>query len=105
MPIVKHCGRIGRRVPQDELFRHRRGQAAAGVRMLMTCLLFRVFHADVPHHCLAIAAILIAVLALPTDTVPAVAAGPTDPAAGPAGWTDDLSTIGAADCSDQRAAH
>src|SRR6266446_9958897 len=78
-------------------------------RMLMTRRLPRLFRTgSLPRH-LSIAApviVVVAVVMAPARTVPAAAAGPSDPvAAGPAAWTDDLSPIAASDWSYDRAAH
>ena len=56
--------------------------------------------------CLAIATIIVAALIVPVRTVPAVAAGQSNPVAGgAAGWADDLSPITDGDWSYERAAH
>src|SRR5580765_8756721 len=55
---------------------------------------------------LGIAAVFVAAMTVGARTGPVVAAGPNDrSAAGPPGWTDDLSPITAADWSAGRAAH
>src|ERR1700704_4052546 len=75
-------------------------------RMLMTRRLPRLLRTgSLPRH-LSIAAPVIAVILVvavataPVRSLPAVAAGPSDPvAAGPAAWTDDLSPIAPSDWS------
>jgi uncharacterized protein (DUF1800 family) len=55
---------------------------------------------------LAIVTLIFVVCIVSARTLPTVAAGQRDPgAAGPAGWADDLTPIGAADWSYARAAH
>ena len=74
--------------------------------MLMTCRLVRLLHAGSIPNCLAMATIVAAALGVLVRTVPAVAAGQSDPvAAGPAGWADDLTPIAASDWQYDRAAH
>jgi hypothetical protein len=69
----------------------------------MTCRRFRLLQTD---FLLAIAAGVLAALSVGVQTVPAVAAGQSDPvAAGPAGWTNDLSPIATSDWTYDRAAH